>query len=57
MDFSMDELEVLETVVGAFRGARSKDIVDYMHLERAYVETALYQMIPFSLCRELRELK
>lgn len=55
--FTTDEIDVLETIAKKFREVKSREIINYMHLERAYYETEPYQIIPFSLCKELRELK
>ncbi len=54
--FSKEELSVLELVAGKFKNYRSKQIVDYMHEEKAYIETSDHELIPFSLARELKEL-
>ncbi|MDD2402663.1 MAG: DUF4065 domain-containing protein [Clostridia bacterium] len=56
-DFSLEELSILETVATAFKDYRSKEIVDYMHEEKAYLETEAYQIIPFNLAKELKELR
>ncbi|MCD4713590.1 MAG: DUF4065 domain-containing protein [Clostridiales bacterium] len=54
--FSRDELSVLELVVDKFKEYRSKQIVDYMHEEKAYLETQDHELIPFTLASELNEL-
>ncbi len=54
--FSKDELSVLELVADKFKEYRSKQIVDYMHEEKAYLETQDHELIPFSLASELNEL-
>lgn len=56
-EFTLDELSVLELVASTFKDYRSKEIVDYMHKEKAYIETAQNQVIPYSLAKQLRELK
>jgi putative zinc finger/helix-turn-helix YgiT family protein len=56
-DFSLEELSVLETVATTFKNYRSKEIVDYMHKEKAYTDTVPYQIIPYSLAKQLNELK
>lgn len=56
-DFSLEELSVLETVATAFKDYRSREIVDYMHEEKAYINTEPYQIIPYSLAKELNELR
>lgn len=55
--FSKDELSVLELVAIKFKDYRSKQIVDYMHKEKAYLKTENYELIPFNLARELNELR
>lgn len=54
--FSKEELSVLELIAEKFKDYRSKQIVDYMHEEKAYRETCDHELIPFSLARELNEL-
>lgn len=55
--FSLDELNVLEMVAKKFMGFKTKEIVDYMHEEKAYKETMQNQIIPYSLAKQLNELK
>ncbi len=55
--FTLNELSVLELVATTFKDYRSKEIVDYMHKEKAYTETVQDQIIPYSLARQLKELK
>lgn len=33
----------------------AKEIIDYMHNEKAYIETKPGEIIPFSLAKEIRE--
>ncbi|HBW35235.1 hypothetical protein [Desulfosporosinus sp. BICA1-9] len=56
-EFTLEELSVLELVATKFKNHRSKEIVDYMHMEKAYKETQQYQIIPYTLAKRLRELK
>lgn len=56
-NFSLEELNVLETVATTFKNYRAREIVDYMHEEKAYTDTEAYQIIPYSLAKELRELR
>lgn len=49
-----EETEVLERVVKKFKTYRATDIVDYMHGESAYQRTALGEIIPFHLAKEIR---
>ena len=53
--FSLKELSVLEEIAMAFKDYKAKEIVDYMHKEKAYTETEPNQLIPFSLSKELNE--
>lgn len=54
--FSPDELDVLKLVVKKFKGFKARQIVNYMHEEKAYIETSDHQIIPYSLAKELKEL-
>ncbi|OLN32462.1 type II TA system antitoxin MqsA family protein [Desulfosporosinus metallidurans] len=56
-EFTLKELSVLELVATKFKNHRSKEIVDYMHMEKAYKETQQNQIIPYTLAKRLRELK
>ncbi len=56
-DFSLEELGVLETVTTKFKNFRAKEIVEYMHKEKAYTDTMQNQVIPYSLAKQLNELK
>lgn len=58
MDYSvLSDLEkgILDKVIDKFKNYRTKDIVDYMHKEKAYLETKAGEIIPFSLAREIRK--
>lgn len=48
------EKAILEKVIGKFKSFKAKEIVDYMHEEKAYAETTAGSIIPFSLAKELR---
>lgn len=57
MDYSIlsdEEKAILDKVIAKFKDYKTKDIVDYMHDERAYEETKPGEIIPFSLAREIR---
>lgn len=54
-EFSTEELNVLETVATKFKNFKAREIVDYMHKERAYIETEDHNMIPYSLAKKLNE--
>lgn len=57
MDYSIlneKEKAILDKVIVKFKDYKAKDIVDYMHEERAYIETNPGEIIPFSLAKEIR---
>ena len=59
MDYSIlsdGEKAILDKVIKKFRNYKAKEIVDYMHKEKAYTETAAGEIIPFSLAKEVRPL-
>lgn len=53
--FSLKELSVLEEVATTFKDFKAREIVDYMHEEKAYTDTEPNQLIPFSISKELKE--
>ena len=58
MDYSIlsiDEKKILDKVIKKFKNYKAKDIIDYMHEEKAYTETKSGDIIPFSLAKEIRE--
>ena len=57
MDYSIlsdSEKAILDKVIEKFKNYKAKDIVDYMHEEKAYKETNAGEIIPFSLAKEIR---
>ncbi len=57
MDYSIlndKEKAILDKVIEKFKNYKTKDIVDYMHEEKAYKETNAGEIIPFSLAKEIR---
>ena len=50
-----NEMDILDQVINKFRNFKAHDIVDYMHQERAYLETQDGKEIPFSLAKEIRD--
>ena len=56
-NFSLEELSVLEVVATTFKSFKSKEIIEYMHKEKAYIDTMPNQIIPYSLTKQLNELK
>lgn len=51
------EMDVLDMVIRQFSNYRAKDIIAYMHEERAYMETNPGEIIPFSLAKEIRDFE
>lgn len=57
MDYSVlneGEKAILDRVIHKFKNYKAKEIVDYMHEEKAYRETSAGEIIPFSLAKEIR---
>ena len=57
MDYSIlsaDEKRIIDKVIKKFKNYKAKDIIDYMHEEKAYIETRSGDIIPFSLAKEIR---
>lgn len=57
MDYSVlsdREKAILDKVIEKFKNFKAKDIVDYMHEEKAYKETNAGEIIPFSLAKKIR---
>lgn len=57
MDYSVlsdGEKAILDKVIEKFKNCKTKEIVEYMHEEKAYTETNPGEIIPFSLAREIR---
>jgi hypothetical protein len=44
----------LDKVIEKFKNYKAKEIVNYMHEEKAYTETLSGDIIPFSLAKEIR---
>ena len=58
MDYSVlntEDKKILDIVIEKFKNYKAKDIVDYMHEEKAYRETKPGDIIPFSLAKEIRD--
>ena len=58
MDYSVlseDEKKIIDKVIKKFKNYKAKDIVEYMHEEKAYIGTKPGDIIPFSLAKEIRE--
>lgn len=50
-----EEIDILYQVANKFKSFSTQQIVDYMHKEKAYIDTEMHQLIPFSLCNDLLE--
>lgn len=58
MDYSVlsaEDKKVLDAVIRKFKNYKAKDIVDYMHEERAYRGTKSGDIIPFSMAKDIRD--
>ncbi len=58
MDYSVlsdDDISVLDTVIDKFKGFKTREIVEYMHEERAYLDTRQGDIIPFSPAEVIRD--
>ena len=58
MDYELltnEEITVLDSVIEKFKNYVAKEIVGYMHEERAYRETKPGEIIPFSMAKYLRD--
>lgn len=54
--FTLEELNILEVISSKFKDYHSKEIVSYMHEEKAYKETEPFNIISFDIAKELNEL-
>ena len=48
-----NDKDILNTIINRFAGVTTKDIVAYMHKERAYVETAAQDVIQYKYALDL----
>lgn len=58
MDYSVlsaEDKKVLDLVIRKFKNYKTKEIVDYMHEEKAYLETKSGEIILFSMAKEIRD--
>ncbi len=53
--FTLEDLNILELISSKFKDFCSKEIVDYMHQEKAYRETEPYHIISYEHAKELNE--
>ncbi len=51
---SNNEKDILDKVIVKFKDAKAKDVVEYMHSEKAYTDTRPNEIIPFSLAKTIR---
>ncbi len=49
------EKRILDEVIAKFKSFKTREIVEYMHKEKAYTQTAAGAVIPFELAGEIRE--
>lgn len=52
---SDSEKDILNQVIDKFKNFNAKDIVKYMHAEKAYTDTRAGDIIPFSLAKHIRD--
>ena len=52
---SKAECIILDEIIDRFAYFTGKDIKEYMHKEIAYTNTKMYDIIPFSLAKEIRD--
>ena len=52
---SKEEKMILDQVIRKFKTCKAKEIVDYMHEEKAYKETRSGEIISFRIAREIRK--
>lgn len=53
---SESEKAILDRIVEKFKKYKTKEIVDYMHEEVAYIQTNPGEIIPFSLAKKIRRI-
>lgn len=56
-EFTLEELKVLQEVTSYFKDYSTKEIIDYMHCEKAYINTKPNEIISYSLVKDLNEFK
>lgn len=52
---SDEDKDILNRVITKFKNFKAKEIVEYMHAEKAYTDTKSGEIIPFSLVKEIRD--
>ena len=48
-----EEKEMIKLVVNNFKNYSAKNIVEYMHKEKAYIETPMFQIISYEYAKDL----
>ncbi|ERJ11078.1 type II TA system antitoxin MqsA family protein [Haloplasma contractile] len=56
-NFSLEEVDVLNEIAIKFKDFNSREIVEYMHDEKAYKEIIPFEIIPYSISKELKDLR
>lgn len=54
-NLSSNDLDILDQIIQKFKYFTSDKIINYMHNEKAYLETQTGQEIPFSLAKEIKD--
>lgn len=54
---SKEDKAVLDEVIERFKTCEAKEMIEYMHEEKAYAETEAGEIIPFSLAKEIRDFR
>ena len=53
-DFTKEELDIINRVIIYFKDFNSKNIVDYSHKEKAFIETNLYEKISYDYSFDIK---
>lgn len=57
VNFTQNELSILDLIISKFNTFNTKEIVQYMHEEKAYLLTKPNQIISYELAKPLKELE
>lgn len=55
-DFTKEELDIINRVIIYFKDFNSKNIVDYSHKEKAFIETNLYEEISYDYSFDIEDI-
>lgn len=55
-DFTKEELDIINRVIIYFKDFNSKNIVDYSHKEKAFIETNLYEEISYDYSFDIENI-